>query len=253
MTEIYERLSALSAHSEAVVTFVGLIATGFAWRYAGRPRPRVRLLALDVLILEIENIGKRVARNVELCFEPEYVPFEGKDRVYGTKNLGDMDNGQRYEFGMGWASGDEFLRQLGKTEISVSYKRRFPLRPKRSCVKLGGLGIAGSNSAEGGNTPIGKIATNTKALAATLKSLVTEVERIKDRIHIQPAAGGEGIPYKKCANCQWGQFAYHQHLPMAEFWCNNCDEVFRRSDSCECPGMWCEHTPAPGQCVRWMV
>ncbi len=192
----------LSVHSEAVATLLGLTGTLLVWRYTRRPRPRVRLLSLDILVLEIENIGKRVARNVELCFSPEYEPYDDRDHVYGTKNLGDMDNGQRYEFDMGWASSKEFLSRLRETKISVSYDRRILFwRVKSSThLHLAGPGISGSNSAEGNNTPIGKIAKNTNDLAQTMNTLVTEVGNIKglfgNEWGVGDLPGGVGIHQK---------------------------------------------------------
>ena len=243
----------LSVHSEAVVTFVGLMVTGLAWTYTRRPRPRIRLLSRGLLYLEIENIGKRIARNVELRFTPEYVPFINKDYAYGTKNLGDMDNGQRYEFDMGFASDGETLIRLRETRISVSYGRRILFWQVKSSTHLSiaGPGIVGS-SADEHATPIAKIAASTEKLSKTMNTLITEVKGLKDRIYTPPPTGGEDIPFKTCTKCQWDEFAYLPHRRMDEFWCNNCDTVLRRSDGCDCPGMWCEHTPAPEQCVRRM-
>ena len=243
----------LSLYGEAVVTLTGIIGTAIAWTYTRRPRPRVRLLSKGLLYLEIENIGKRVAPNVELRFTPEYVPFPKRDHVYGTKNLGDMDNGQRYEFNMGLASDGETLSRLRETRISVSYDQRILFWHLKSFIHLSiaGPGIAGA-SADEHATPIAKIAGDTQELARTMNTLVTELQRVKDKIHTPPPTGGEDIPRKICSNCQWDQFAYIPHRRMDEFFCNNCDAVFRRSDNCDCPGMWCIHTPAPEQCVRRM-
>ena len=66
-------LSLLSDHSEAVITGVGLVATGAAWLYSGRARPRVRLLAQGVFCIEIENVGKRVAHQVDIRFTPPMI------------------------------------------------------------------------------------------------------------------------------------------------------------------------------------
>ena len=63
------------------------------------------------------------------------------------------------------------------------------------------------------------------------------------------AEGGDDLDLQFCAVCGWDQFTYFVSFTEVTFSCANCPTEFE-NEACECQVMWCEHRPAPRQCVR---
>lgn len=243
-----------SQWSEAIVQ--GLAALGGAWFWAYRSRPRVTLhLGLRGLIyLDVENIGDRAARGVQVrCHPPlpikELMGATGDIGDFGpVEHFGDMDRGQRFSVAVA-GFGSNIVSTLENTTFEVSHEGTWGLRRYRSTLTFGGAGVR-RGSREDASTPLSKIASAVSGHGQKLDKIGRSVDIVASRL-VPPAEGGGDISLKACAACGWERFRYVEYLGgsnSVRFSCANCHEEYDNDTDCECGVMWCEHRPAPRQC-----
>ena len=243
-----------SGWSEAIVQ--GLAALGGAWFWAYRSRPRVTLhLGMRGLTyLDLENVGNRAAKRVQVRCDP---PLPLKEMLGATGDLGDfgpvehfgdMDKGQRYSVAVA-GYGPNVVSALENSTFEVSHESTWGFRRHKSTLTFGGAGVRRGASEEA-STPLSKIASAVSGHGQKLDRIGRSVDAVASRL-VPPAEGGDEISLKACAACGWERFTYVAYLGGADnvrFSCANCHEEYEAETGCECGVKWCEHKPAPRQC-----
>ena len=221
---------------------VALVAGVWA---ALRTRPRVTLtLGLRGMVyLDVENIGKRTARQVRVRCTPPFPMHH--NRVLGPEvAFGDMEPGQRYEIALNTAGAD-LVQALENTVFEVSFDATWGTGRAKSTIRVGGSGLL-TVSSDDYSTPVGRVARSAEEVARKLDSMERDLSNVVS--HLRPLErGGRGIEMKACANCGWDHFFAHHLMQWTSFRCANCVTAFEAE--CECGERWCEHTPAPQQCT----
>ena len=222
-------------------------ALGAAWYWAYRSRPRVALqLGMRGLVyLDLENIGNRTARNVRVRCDPPINIFD-KDQFGPDEDFGDMDRGQRYEVAIG-VPAKGIVAELERSTIEVSHESTWGFRRYKSTIRLGGAGLRRASS-EDTSSPVGRIAREVGEIDRKLETIGSAVKAVGQLLR-PSATGGDKITNKTCESCGWDHFIYVLLMSRTLFRCANCCVDYELNDECGCPGMWCDHTPAPRQCT----
>lgn len=221
---------------------VALVAAVWA---LSRSRPRVTLtLGLRGMVyLDLENIGKRTARQVRVRCTPPFPMHH--DRVLGPEvAFGDMEPGQRYEIALNTANAD-LVQALEDTVFEVSFDATWGTGRARSTVRVGGSGLL-TVSSDDYSTPVGRLARSVEEVVRKLESMERDLSSAVS--HLRPVErGGRGIEMKTCGSCGWDHFFVDHAIHWTRFRCANCETEF--DSGCECGERWCEHAPAPRQCT----
>ena len=227
-----------------------LAAIGGLWYafYRSRPRVTLRLRMTNFIYLELANVGNRVAKEVQVrCDPPIPLPRVDKEDGFGpVEDFGDMDRDQVYVLPLDHP-GPHIADILDKATFEVSHESTWWFGRRKSTIRFRGAG-ARRSIREDAPMAIGEIAKTVKAHGKELKKTRVAIEAMGRRLR-PPADGGDDLDLKACAGCGWGRFTYNGSGQYAEFRCANCGMSHEDPD-CECGVSWCEHRPAPRQCVR---
>ena len=234
----------------------GLAALGGAWIWAYRSRPRVTLhLGMRGLTyLDVENVGNRAAKQVQIRCDPpipvkEWLGADGDVDDFGpVEHFGDMDRGQRYSVAVA-GFGPHVVSGLENTTFEVSHESTWGFRRHRSTLTFGGAGVR-RGSSENASTPLGEIASAVSGHGQKLDKIRRSVDTVARRL-LPPAEGGDEISLKACAACGWERFRcidYIGSFKDMRFCCINCGAEYENDMGCECAVKWCDHRPAPRQC-----
>ena len=211
----------------------------------------LRLLSSNGLYLELANVGSRVAKQVEVRCDPpipwyDTLAMAPRGEFGPVEDFRDMDRDQRYVVLVG-SPGPLTVDVLNRTSFTVSHESTWGFRRRKSKMRFGGSG-GRSSLGEGAATPIGAIAETVKGHSQKLDEIKRAIEGVGHRLR-PPAEGGDHLDLKVCAACGWERFTYYGSGHHAEFLCADCGTKHETTE-CECEVTWCEHRPAPRQCVR---
>ena len=231
--------------AEVAVQAEAALGAAWFWAYRSRPRVTLKLGMRGLVYLDLENIGNRTAKHVRVRCDPPINIFD-KDQFGPVEEFGDMDRGQRYEVAIG-VPAKGIVAELERSTIEVSHESTWGLRRHKSTIQFGGAGLRRASS-EDTSSPVGRIATAVGEIDRKLETIGAAVKVVGQQLS-PPVTGGDGIPDKSCEVCEWDHFIYAPLMSRTLFRCANCYVDYAIGDECECPGMWCEHTPAPRQCT----
>lgn len=153
--------------AEAVVQGIAALGGLGYWAYRTRPRVNVRIWERHSWVyLEVSNVGNRIAKNVELRFDP---PITRRDQQGGTAKIGpnetfgDMDRGQRYVIVIGYYG----MEHLEKGSLRIAHDRPYWYGTRTATLDLGGSGWNWVAPEDIG-VPLGDIATGVGQIAQKL-------------------------------------------------------------------------------------
>ena len=231
--------------AEVVVQAEAALGAAWFWAYRSRPRVTLQLGMRGLVYVDLENIGKRTAKQVRVRCDPPIKTF--KDAQFGPiEDFGDMDRGQRYEVAIG-VPARGIVAELARSTFEVSHESTWGFRRHKSTIRFGGAGLRRASS-EDTSSPVGRIATAVSEIDRKLETIGAAIKAVGYQLS-PPVTGGDDIADKACEACRWGRFIYTPLMSTTLFQCANCHIDYDIHHECECPGVWCEHTPAPRQCT----
>ena len=179
--------------SQAIIQALAALGGLWFWLYRSRPRVVLRLKSNAGLFLELDNVGSRVAKKVEMRVDPP-IPWKTtlvtapREQFGPVEGFGDMDQGQRYVVLVGSAV-PHTVDVINTTTFVVSHESTWGFRRRKSTRRFGGSG-GRSDLGEGAATPIGAIAETVKKQGQTLEKIEGAIQAVGRRLP-SPTEGDE--------------------------------------------------------------
>lgn len=179
--------------SQAIIQALAALGGLWFWLYRSRPRVVLRLKSNDGLFIELDNVGSRVAKRVEMRVDPP-IPWKTtlvtapREQFGPVEDFGDMDQGQRYVVLVGSAV-PHTIDVVNATTFVVSHESTWGFRRRKSTRRFGGSG-GRSDLGEGAATPLGEIAKTVKEQRKALERIEGAIQAVGRRLP-PPAEGDE--------------------------------------------------------------